>query len=108
LNLKVAERLLNKYNSEIISVSSGKECLDKISAGEKFDLLLLDEMMPNMSGTETMNTLKEKGYQTPIVVLTADVETDSKVKYINAGFDDYLGKPIEIKELERVLKKYLL
>ncbi|MDD4187760.1 MAG: ATP-binding protein [Bacilli bacterium] len=108
LNLKVAQRLLQKYNSEIEIVNSGEECLSKIKDGNKYDLLLMDEMMPNMSGTETMHTLKDKGYQVPIVVLTADVEANSKEKYLRAGYDDYLGKPIEIKELERVLKKYLL
>lgn len=108
LNLKVAQRLLQKYNSEIETVNSGEECLSKIKKGNKYDLLLMDEMMPNMSGTETMHTLKDKGYQVPIVVLTADVEANSKEKYLSTGYDDYLGKPIEIKELERVLKKYLL
>ncbi|MDD2494646.1 MAG: ATP-binding protein [Tissierellia bacterium] len=107
LNLKVATRLLQKYNCEMEKASSGYECISKINAGEKFDLLLLDEMMPNMSGTETMKKLKENGYKVPIVVLTADVETNSKEKYISSGFDDYLGKPINLQELERVLIKFL-
>ncbi|MFA7120735.1 MAG: ATP-binding protein [Bacilli bacterium] len=107
LNLKVAERILGKYYCDVVCVSSGKECLDKINQGEKFDLLLMDEMMPEMSGTECMQTLKQKGYKVPIAVLTADVEANSREKFINAGFDDYLAKPIELKELERVLKKFV-
>ncbi len=107
LNLKVATRLLGKYNCQVEEVLSGKEGINKINLGGKFDLLLLDEMMPEMSGTETMIKLKRAGYKMPIVALTADVEIDSKDKYIKKGFDDYLAKPINIGELERVLIKFL-
>lgn len=64
-------------------------------------------MMPKMSGTEVMKELKSLGYATPIVALTADVELNSRASYIDRGFDDYLAKPVEKKELERVLTKYL-
>lgn len=107
VNLKVATKLLQKFNCETEEVSSGQECVDKINNGKKYDLLLMDEMMPNMSGTETMKKLKERGYTIPIVVLTADVEANSKEKYLSSGFDDYLGKPTSLKELERVLIKFL-
>ena len=107
LNLKVAKRLLNKYKCEVFEASSGAECLEIINEGKKFDLLLMDEMMPGLSGSETMIKLKENGYKVPIVVLTADVDVSARDKYLSLGYDDYLGKPINIKELEEVLKKYL-
>ena len=107
LNLKVAFRLLSKYGIKVIESDSGQNTLDRINNGEDFDLLLADEMMPYMSGTEMMKTLKEKGYKVPIIVLTADVENNAKEQYLASGFDDYLKKPIEKSELERVLKKYL-
>lgn len=107
VNLKVATRLLQKFNCETEEVSSGHECIDKINNGGKYDLLLMDEMMPNMSGTETMKKLKERGYTIPIVVLTADVEANSREKFISSGFNEYLGKPTSLKELERVLIKFL-
>ena len=107
LNLKVAKRLLNKYKCEVREASSGEECLEIINEGKKFDLLLMDEMMPGLSGSETMIKLKENGYKVPIVVLTADVDVSARDKYLSLGYDDYLGKPINIKELEEVLKKYL-
>lgn len=107
LNLKVAKRLLNKYKCEVFETSSGAECLEIINEGKKFDLLLMDEMMPGLSGSETMIKLKENGYKVPIVVLTADVDVSARDKYLSLGYDDYLGKPINIKELEEVLKKYL-
>ena len=107
LTLKVATRLLKNYKCETFEASSGQECIDLISKGERYDLLLADEMMPNMSGTEMMQKLKTGGYSVPIVVLTADVDVNAKEKYISNGFDDYLGKPIHISELERVLTKFL-
>ena len=107
LNLKVAARLLKNYKCEMVEASSGQECIDKINNGEKFDLLFADIMMPNMSGTEMLKILKDRGYSVPIVALTADVDVNAKDKYISAGFDDYIGKPIKIQELEKVLKKFL-
>ena len=81
--------------------------MEKINNGEKYDIFLVDEMMPNISGTEMMKKLKETGYKVPIVVLTADVDSSAKAKYTKSGFDDYLKKPIEKNELERVLRKFL-
>ena len=107
LNLKVAIKLLSCYGAQVIASDSGQDCIDRINHGEKFDLLLADEMMPNMSGTEMMKKLRENGYTTPIVALTADVENDAKEEYLSNGFDDYLKKPIERAELDRVLKKFI-
>lgn len=107
LNLKIANKLLGGYNCEVHEAICGQDCINKINRGEKFDLLLCDEMMPNMTGTQMMKELKSRGYNVPMVALTADVELNSKDKYISNGFDDYLAKPVEKKELERVLTKYL-
>lgn len=108
LNIKVAERLLKNYNVNIISAMSGQECLDKITAGAKFDLILLDDMMPKMTGVETFKKLELiEGFNTPVVVLTANAITGMREKYLNDGFDDYLSKPIEKEELDRVVKTYL-
>ena len=107
LNLKVAERLLKAYKCNIILVSSGSECLDKVS-NNKYDLILLDDMMPRMSGTETLQKLKEiETFTTPVVALTANAITGMKEEYINRGFNDYLSKPIIKEDLNRVMKKYL-
>ena len=107
MNLKVAERFLKEYECQVVLASSGKEAIDLINSGEKFDLLLADEMMPHMTGTEMMNYLKERGYRVPIVVLTANVESDSRDVYMKRGFDEYLAKPINRKDLESILKKFL-
>ena len=107
LNLKVAERLLKVYKCNITFASSGSECLDKVS-NNKYDLILLDDMMPRMSGTETLQKLKEiDSFNTPVVALTANAITGMREEYINRGFNDYLSKPIVKEDLNRVMKKYL-
>ena len=109
LNLKVCTKLLAPYSLNITTALSGFECLDLLKSGNKFDLILLDDMMPKMSGTETYGKLKTEieGFNTPVVVLTANAIAGMKDKYMEAGFDDYLAKPIEKPELHRVLMKYL-
>lgn len=111
LNLKVATKLLQPYEVEVTEASSGKECLDILEKNTDFDLILMDDLMPEMSGTECLDILKKiervDGYYIPVVVLTANAVTGMKEKYLNAGFEDYLAKPIDKYELDRILKKYL-
>ena len=107
LNLSVAKKILEKLNIEVITACSGKESLKIYDNNQTFDLMLIDEMMPEMSGTEVLNELKNRGCRTPMVVSTADVESNAKEKYLSKGFDDYLKKPIEISELHRVLNEFL-
>lgn len=107
LNIKVAERLLKKYNVEVEFALSGSECIEKITAGEHYDLILMDDMMPNMSGVETYKKLKQNSnFYTPTVMLTANAIDGMKEKYLlEDGFDEYIAKPIEKKELDRVMNK---
>lgn len=108
VNLKVAERLLRNYHVEVTSVSSGQECLDLIKSGKCYDLLLLDDMMPKMSGVETFKILKQDpNYHIPTVILTANAISGMREKYMADGFDDYLPKPIDRKELDRILREFL-
>ncbi len=65
-------------------------------------------MMPEMTGTETLSKLKGiKGFDIPVVVVTADAIVRVKENYLNDGFDDYMSKPIDVNELNHLLKKYL-
>lgn len=108
LNLKIAERLLDKYEIQVTKVMTGYACIDLIKEGQSFDLILLDDMMPKLSGKDTMHILQEiPGFKTKVVVLTANAVLGAKEKYIEEGFDDYLSKPIEKEELEKVLRKFL-
>lgn len=108
LNLKVATRLLKPYEVEVDTASSGDECIKKIEASTDYDLILLDQMMPEMNGVETLHTLKAmSGFNIPVVVLTADAIKGKKEEYLSLGFNDYLSKPIDVEELSKTLKKYL-
>ena len=107
LNLKVATKLLEKYNLDITTVTSGEECLASVEVN-RYDLILLDDMMPHMNGKETLAKLKEMPeLKTPVIALTANALSGMKEEYLKLGFNDYLAKPIEKLELERVLTKYL-
>lgn len=108
INLKVAERLLKTYGIDVECVDSGFACIDKIKAHEKYDLIMLDDMMPRMSGVETLKKLKEiPGFDMKVIALTANALTGMKEKYLNDGFDDYLAKPINKDELNKVVNRYL-
>lgn len=108
LNLKVAERLLKDYSVFIDEVSSGAAAIKRVEMGIPYNLILMDDMMPEMSGSETLLKLKEKeDFKIKTVVLTANAIAGMKEKYLSIGFDDYLSKPIQRNELERVLDEYL-
>ena len=108
INLKVAARLLKGYNLDLTLVNSGRECINKVLDGTKYELILLDDMMPGMSGVETLANLKKIiGFDIPTVALTANAITGMREKYLENGFDDYLSKPIDKNELEKILKKFL-
>ncbi len=109
LNLKVATKLFEKFNANhIITCESGFDCIDKIKRGEEYDVILLDDMMPKMSGVETLAELKKiPEFNIPVVALTANAITGMKEKYLADGFDDYLAKPIEKNEFIRVMNELL-
>ena len=108
INLKVAARLLEGYKVIVDQASSGKECIDLINNGKKYDLIFMDDMMPGMSGVETFNKIRAMdNFNTPVVALTANAIAGMKEKYLKDGFNDYISKPIDKKELERVLKEFL-
>ncbi|MGN0341489.1 MAG: ATP-binding protein [Roseburia sp.] len=110
INLKVFKGLLKKTGIQIDTAESGKECLEY--AKEKhYDLIFLDHMMPEMDGMETLEQMKlladSPNKDTPVVMLTANAIRGAKEQYIQAGFSDYLTKPIREEDLQEVLTKYL-
>ena len=105
VNLKIAARLLERYNFEITEANSGAECIELVK-NNKYDIMFLDHMMPEMSGVETLQTLKQSGYKIPpAVALTANYYNGLKEEYLAQGFVDYLAKPIEFRELNRIIDK---
>ena len=102
LNIKVARRALQDFNFEIDEAYDGQECLNKVINGNEYDLILMDIMMPNMSGETALAKLKENSnFNIPVIALTADAVAGAKEKYIEEGFIDYISKPFtkdQIKE----------
>ena len=108
LNLKVASVLLNKYHFTIETATNGQECLNKVRRGGEYDIIFMDDMMPKMNGREALAKLKEDpNFKIPVIALTANAITGMRQEYLNSGFNDYLSKPIERPELERVIKEYI-
>ena len=109
LNLKVAKKLLERHNANCITTcESGFDCISRIGRGEKYDIILLDDMMPKMSGVETLKKLKElPGFNIPTVALTANAITGMKEHYLSEGFNNYLAKPIQDDELIRTMNEVL-
>ena len=109
INIKVASKLLEKYHPTIDTCDNGYTCIEKIKNNEKYDLILLDDMMPKLSGVETLKELKSiNGFNITTIALTANAITGMREKYLNDGFDNYLAKPINKEKLKKLLIKYLV
>lgn len=106
VNIKLATRLLKQFNLDITTASNGQECVD-IAKGQTFDIIFLDHMMPGMNGVDAVHVLRDNGAEMPIIALTANSYSGSREKYIEEGFTDYLPKPFQYKELNKILKKYM-
>ncbi|MGN0495901.1 MAG: ATP-binding protein [Lachnospiraceae bacterium] len=108
MNLSVLKALLKQTQIQITTCTSGKECLD-ISKNESFDIILLDHMMPDFDGIDTFHVIRREHYcdNTPIIVLTANAQTNAKEYYQNLGFNDYLSKPLVPQVLEQLIMEYI-
>lgn len=107
-NLTVASGLMKKYKATIITALSGNECLN-ILENQKVDIIFLDYMMPEMNGIDTLIKIREmEEYKTlPVIALTANVVNGAKEMFLQAGFDYFIPKPIEMNRIERVFKTFL-
>lgn len=110
VNIAVVKGLLKKLQMKCDSALSGAECLEKVSQNH-YDVILLDHMMPEMDGIETLQRMKEipfyKQDKPAVIALTANAIAGAKDEYIQAGFTDYLSKPIDSAKLEELLRCYL-
>lgn len=104
MNLTVIKLLLKETNLQVTCCSSGKECLEAVKENS-FDVIFLDHMMPELDGVETLKIIRENHYcdETPIIVLTANADVNAKEQYLEAGFKDYLSKPVDPRLLEQCL-----
>ena len=104
LNIKVARKALQDFNFEIEECYDGQECLDHVVNGNEYDLILMDIMMPNMSGETAIAKLKENpNFNIPTIALTADVVAGAEEKYKSEGFTDYIAKPFNKDQIKEKL-----
>jgi len=102
-SIKIITKLSNALNVEIESVKSGKECLDKIRNKEKYDLILIDDDMPKLSGYDTLEKLKQiKNFNTKVVMLTNNLNLEFEESYKKHGFVDILIKPVNKSSLTKI------
>ena len=108
MNLFVMKSLLKTTKVQITTCESGESCLKHMTQ-HNYDIVLLDHMMPEMDGIQTLRRMKELNLKkkTIVIALTANAISGARELYLSNGFDDYLSKPIEIKQLEQMLMKYL-
>ena len=104
-NLYVAEGLLKPYKLQIETVMSGFAAIEKINEGNDYDIVFMDHMMPDMDGIETVNLIRLSGYTSPIVALTANAVAGQADLFLENGFDNFISKPIDIRQLNNVLNK---
>ena len=110
MNLTVVKGLLKQTHIQIFTAESGYECLHLVTK-HKYDIIFLDHRMPGIDGIETLHRMKELHHNlnkdTPIISLTANAVSGARAEYMQAGFQDYLTKPINSAALESMIIKYL-
>lgn len=110
VNLKVASSLLKSTGLDIDSAQSGDEGLE-LAKKKKYDVILLDHMMPVKDGIEVFREMKSYGEyinsDTPVIMLTANAVSGAKEEYMSEGFADYISKPFSVNEMQVTLLKYL-
>jgi len=106
-NLYVAKGLMTPYHLKITTVDSGYSAINKVKNGDVYDIIFMDHMMPDLDGIETTKQIRELGYKEPIVALTANAVAGQADVFLRNGFDGFISKPIDIRQLNAILNKYV-
>jgi len=106
-NIYVAKGLMTPYELKIDSADSGFAAIDIIKGGGKYDIIFMDHMMPQMDGIEATKIIRDMGYANPIVALTANAVAGQADVFLGSGFDDFISKPIDVRQLNNVLNKLI-
>jgi len=104
-NLYVARGLMSPYGLAIETAKSGFELIEKVKNGAVYDIIFLDHFMPKMDGIEAAKIIREMGYTNPIIALTANAIVGQAEMFTKNGFDGFISKPIDIRELNATLNK---
>jgi len=106
-NLYVARGLLSPYGLSLETVTSGFEMIDKIENGAVYDIIFLDHFMPKMDGIEAVKIIRGMGYNNTVIALTANALAGQAEIFMKNGFDGFISKPIDIRQLNAALNKYI-
>jgi CheY-like chemotaxis protein len=106
-NLYVARGLISPYGISIETALSGPETIEKIKNGAVFDIIFLDHFMPKMDGIETAKNLRKLGYARPIIALTANALIGQEEIFLENGFDGFISKPIDIRQLNALMNSLI-
>ena len=110
MNRKVANAMLKTYNFKLAEADSGKAAIERIKH-MKYDMILMDHMMPEMDGVEATKIIREEcgenGKNAIIIALTANAINGAREMYLENGFDDFLSKPFDRKQLQELLEKWV-
>jgi signal transduction histidine kinase/DNA-binding response OmpR family regulator len=106
-NVYVAKGLMSPYGLSADTAESGYEAIDKIKAGKVYDIVFMDHMMPHMDGIEATKAIRAMGYMHPVIALTANAMMGQAEVFLSNGFDDFISKPIDIRQLNMVLNKFV-
>jgi len=106
-NIYVAKGLMSPYELAIDTAASAFEAIEKIKAGKVYDVVFMDHMMPKMDGMEATKILRALGYTRPIVALTANAVIGQSDIFLANGFDGFISKPIDVRQMDAALKKFV-
>jgi CheY-like chemotaxis protein len=106
-NLYVARGFMAPYGLAIDTAGSGPEAIEKIKSGKEYDIVFMDHMMPKMDGIEAVRIIREMGYAEPIIALTANAVVGKSEMFLKNGFDSFISKPIDIRQLNEELNKFI-
>jgi CheY-like chemotaxis protein len=106
-NLDVMKLLLKSYQIKVDTAGNGLEAIEIIKAGNLYDIVLMDHMMPKMDGVEATRKIREMGYTQPIVALTANAVIGQSETFIENGFDAFMSKPVDVRQLNFMLKEFV-
>ena len=106
-NLYVARGMMQSYGLTIETVLSGSGAVDKIKEGNKYDIIFMDHMMPVMNGIDTTKIIRDLGYTNPIIALTANAVAGTSAMFLENGFDGFMSKPIDTRELNSLLNRLI-
>ena len=106
-NLYVSRGLMSPYGLSVDTAINGYEVIEKIKKGSSYDIIFMDHFMPQLDGIETVKIIRNMGYDKPIIALTADAITGQAEMFMANGFDGFISKPVDIRQLNAVLNSQI-